>query len=213
MSGKYYLIILKKAERYVAEDSYSVSISYIVKDTQKCYVKQSSSMQPWIENLHRQHQRKFGKKLRRLSPISYYSNTSAPQWTLLRGDIETNPERKSTASSRSTPTTNKQNSKKPTIKRKIAICSLCVKTVSVNAKLMICTYCKIMIHSHSTNTRAKTISDTKNAKEWTFFCASTELPFHKVRDELNTDVESDENTEMTTLKNLINLINTKEFVT
>ena len=78
---------------------------------------------------------------------------------------------------------------------------------------MICTYCKIMIHSHSTNTRAKTISDTKNAKEWTFFCASTELPFHKVRDELNTDVESDENTEMTTLKNLINLINTKEFVT
>ena len=50
-------------------------------------------------------------------------------------------------------------------------------------------------------------------KSGLFFCASTELPIHKVRDELNTDVESDENTEMTTLKNLINLINTKEFVT
>lgn len=141
----------------------------LLKIPQKCYVKQSSSMQPWIENSHRQHQRKFGKKLRRLSPISYYSNTSAPQWTLLKGDIETNPGRKSTTNSRSTPTPNKQNSKKPTIKRKIAICSLCKKTVSVNAKLMVSTNCKIMIHSHSTNTRAKTISDTENAKEWTFF--------------------------------------------
>ena len=46
-----------------------------------------------------------------------------------------------------------------------------------------------------------------------FFCASTELPIHKVTDELNTDVERDENTEMTILKNLINLINTKDFVT
>ena len=51
-----------------------------------------------------------------------------------------------------------------------------------------------MTHLRSTNTKSLTISDTKNAKEWTCFaCASIELPFLKVGDELNTNVESDEN--------------------
>ena len=56
---------------------------------------------------------------------------------------------------------------------------------------MTCTCCKLLPHLHCTNT--KSISDTKNAKEWTCFsCASIELPLHKVRNELNT-VESDAN--------------------
>ena len=47
---------------------------------------------------------------------------------------------------------------------------------------------------HCTNTKSPTISDIKNATEWTCFsCASIELLFHKVRDELNTNVECDEN--------------------
>ena len=36
--------------------------------------------------------------------------------------------------------------------------------------------------------------DSKIAKEWTCFsCASIELPFHRVRDELNISVERDAN--------------------
>ena len=59
---------------------------------------------------------------------------------------------------------------------------------------MICTYCKFLIHLHCTNTKSLTISNTKNTKEWTYFsCALIELLFHKVRDELNANVESDEN--------------------
>ena len=59
---------------------------------------------------------------------------------------------------------------------------------------MICTYCKLLTHLHCTNTKLLTISDSKNVKEWACFsCASIELPFHKVRDELNTSVESDAN--------------------
>ena len=51
-----------------------------------------------------------------------------------------------------------------------------------------------MTHLRSTNKKSLTISDTKNAKEWTCFaCALIELPFLKVGDELNTNVESDEN--------------------
>ena len=41
-------ILLKKAERYVAGNSSSVIINYIVKNTSKCDVKQSPSMQPWV---------------------------------------------------------------------------------------------------------------------------------------------------------------------
>ena len=51
-----------------------------------------------------------------------------------------------------------------------------------------------MTYLHYTNTKSLAISDIKNTTEWTCFsCASIELPFHKVRDELNTNAESDEN--------------------
>ena len=51
-----------------------------------------------------------------------------------------------------------------------------------------------MTHLHCTSIKSLTISNTKNTKEWICFsCASTELPFHKVKDELNTNVESDVN--------------------
>ena len=60
---------------------------------------------------------------------------------------------------------------------------------------MICTYCKLLIHLHFTNTKSLNISDTKNVKEWIrFSCASIKVPFHKVRDEVNANVESDANT-------------------
>ena len=59
---------------------------------------------------------------------------------------------------------------------------------------MICTYCKLLTHLHYTNTKLLTISDRKNAKEYICFsCTSIELPFHKVRDELYTNVKSDAN--------------------
>ena len=88
----------------------------------------------------------------------------------------------------------KQNSKQATTRRKAPICSVCEKTVRMNSKRMTCTYCKLLIHLHCTNTKSLIISDTKNSKEWTCFsCASTELPYNKVRDELNTNIESDEN--------------------
>ena len=113
---------------------------------------------------------------------------------MLRGDIKTKPWPTSTTNSGSTPKNNKQNSKKTTTKRKAPICSVCEKTVRINSKRMICTYCELMTHLHCTNTKPLSISDTKNTKEWTCFSsASIELPSHKVRDELNTNVESDEN--------------------
>ena len=47
---------------------------------------------------------------------------------------------------------------------------------------------------YSVQTRESEEEGTKNVKEWTCFsCASIELTFHKVRDELNTNVERDEN--------------------
>ena len=64
-----------------------------LKIPQKCQLKQSLSMQPWTESLHRQHHRELRKKLRSSSPISYYSSTPATHRTLLGGDIETNPRR------------------------------------------------------------------------------------------------------------------------
>ena len=52
----------------------------------------------------------------------------------------------------------------------------------------------MLTHLHSTNTKTLTISNTKNAKEWICFSgASIELPFHKVKDELNTNIKSDAN--------------------
>ena len=140
-----------------------------LKIPQKCKVQQSLSMQPWIESLHRQHHHELRKKLRRSSPISYYSNTSATHRILLGGDIETNPGPTSTTNSALTPTNNKQNSKKAATKRKAPICSICEKTVRINSKRMICTYCKLLTHLHCTNTKILTISNTKNAKEWICF--------------------------------------------
>ena len=105
-----------------------------LKTPQKCKVQQSLSMQPWIESLHRQHHHELRKKLRRSSPISYYSNTSATHRILLGGDIETNPGPTSTTNSALTPTNNKQNSKKAATKRKAPICSICEKTVRINSK-------------------------------------------------------------------------------
>ena len=59
---------------------------------------------------------------------------------------------------------------------------------------MIRTYCKLLTHFLCTNTKTQTISNTKNAKDWICFsCASTELPFHKVKDELSTNIKSDAN--------------------
>ena len=59
---------------------------------------------------------------------------------------------------------------------------------------MICTYCKLLTHLHCTNTKIQTISNTKNAKDWICFsCALIELPFHKVKDELSTNIKSDAN--------------------
>ena len=64
----------------------------------------------------------------------------------------------------------------------------------MNSKPMICTYCKLLTYLHRTNTKTLTISNTKNAKEWICCsCASIELPFHKVKDELSTNTESDVN--------------------
>ena len=59
---------------------------------------------------------------------------------------------------------------------------------------MICTYCKLLTHLHCANTKIQTISNTKNAEDWICFsCASIELPFHKVKDELSTNIKSDAN--------------------
>ena len=59
---------------------------------------------------------------------------------------------------------------------------------------MICAYCKLLKHLHCTNTKSLIISNSKNAQDWTCFsCASIELPFQKVRDELNTSVERNAN--------------------
>ena len=69
-----------------------------LKISQKCDVKQSPSMEPWIESLHWQEQHEFRQKRRRSSPISYYSNTSATQRMLLGGDIEKNTGSTSTTS-------------------------------------------------------------------------------------------------------------------
>ena len=92
------------------------------------------------------------------------------------------------------PTNNKQSSKKAATKGKAPICSVCEKTVRVNSKRMICTYCKLLTHLHCTNTKIQTISNTKNAKDCICFsCASIELPFHKVKDELSTNIKSDVN--------------------
>ena len=129
-----------------------------LKISQKCEVQQSLSMQPWRESLHRQHRHKLRKKLRRSSPISYYSNTSATHRILLGGDIETNPGPTSTTNSALTPTNNKQNSKKAATKRKAPICSICEKTVRINSKRMICTYCKLLTHLHCSKTKIQTIS-------------------------------------------------------
>ena len=59
---------------------------------------------------------------------------------------------------------------------------------------MICTYCKLQAHLHNTNTKSLIILNQKNAKEWTSFsCVSIELPFHKLRDQLNTSIEKNAN--------------------
>ena len=119
-----------------------------LKIPQKCDVEQFPSRQPWVESLHGQHHHEFREKLRRSSPISYYSNTLSTHRMLLGGDIETNPGPASTTSSGLTPTNDKQNSKKATTKRKAPICSLCEKTVRINSKRLICTYCELLIHLH-----------------------------------------------------------------
>ena len=123
-------------------------IIIFLKIPQKCDVEQFPSRQPWVESLHGQHHHEFREKLRRSSPISYYSNTLSTHRMLLGGDIETNPGPASTTSSGLTPTNDKQNSKKATTKRKAPICSLCEKTVRINSKRLVCTYCELLIHLH-----------------------------------------------------------------
>ena len=121
-----------------------------LKIPQKCDVKQSPSMQPWIESFHRQHRHEFLKNLRS-SPISYYSKTSATHRILPGGDIEMNPGPTSTTNSGQVPRNDKQNSKKATTKHKAPICSVCEKTVRINSERVICTYCKFLTHLHCTN--------------------------------------------------------------
>ena len=127
-------------------------------------------MQPWIESFHRQHHHEFRKKLRRSSPISYYSNTLAKPF-------ETNPVPTSTANSRSTPTNDKQNIKKATTKRKAPICSVCEKTVSINSKRMICTYCKLLTHLHCANLQFQTAKMRKS--EFVFLALQLSYRFTK----------------------------------
>ena len=111
---------------------------------------------------------------------------------MLGQDNETNPGPTSTTNLGLTPTSNKQNSKKAATRRKAPICSICEKTLRINSKRMICIYYKLLTHLHCTNTETQTISDTKNAKKWIYFsCASIELPFHKVKDDLNTNIKRD----------------------
>ena len=95
------------------------------------------------------------------------------------------------------------NSKKTTTKRKAPICSVCEKTVRIKSKRMISTYCKLLINLHCTNTKSLTISNTENTKEWICFsCASIELPFHQVKDELSTNIKSSANYTNEHLENL-----------
>ena len=83
------------------------SIVLSLKIPRKCTVNQSPSMILWTESLHLQHHHEFRKTLRRSSPISYYSNTSATHWILLEGDIKTNPGPTSTTNSGPTPANDK----------------------------------------------------------------------------------------------------------
>ena len=90
-----------------------------------------------------------------------------------------------------TPTNNKQNSKKSATKRKVPICSICEKTVRINSKRMICVYYKLLTHLHCTNRNTNNFKHQKCEKVDLFSCASIELPFHKVKDELSTNMKSD----------------------
>ena len=151
-------------------------------------------MQPWIESLHQQHHHGLRKKLRRSSHISYYSNTSATHQILLGGDIKTNPGPISTTNSGLTPTNNKHNSKKAATKCKAPISLICEKTVHINSTRTIYTYCKLLTNLYHTNTKTLTISNTENMKDWICFsCASIELLFHKVKNELSSNIKSDAN--------------------
>ena len=177
----------------------SLKIAFIIIN---CIVKNTSEIQGTTIFINATMERKLAsathhelrKKLRRSSPISYYSNTSATHLILLEGDIKTNPGPTSTTNSGLTPTNNKQNNKKAAMKHKAPICSICEKNVCINSKQMICTYCKLLTHLHCTNTKTITISNTKNMKDWICFsCASIELPFHKLKDGLSSHIKSDVN--------------------
>ena len=71
---------------------------------------------------------------------------------------------------------------------------------------MICTYCKLLTHLHCTDTKTIAISNTKNAKDWICFsCASIEPPFHKVKDELSSNIKSDASYTIEHLEKLVEL--------
>ena len=142
------IILLKIPQKCDVKQSF---ISIIpLKIPQKCGVKQSPSMQPCFEF------RFPFPIIQRHQQLNGYC-------------LEEKPKR--THGPRSTPTNDKQKSKKPTAKRKTPICSVCEKTVRINSKRMIRTYCKLLTHLHCTNTKSLTVSDTKNTKEWTYFLA------------------------------------------
>ena len=58
---------------------------------------------------------------------------------------------------------------------------------------MICTHYNHLTHLHFTNKITGSFRQQKCEREGFFFYASIEVPFDKVRDELNTNVERDEN--------------------
>ena len=58
---------------------------------------------------------------------------------------------------------------------------------------MICTHYNHLTHLHFTNKITGSFRQQKCEREGFFFCASIEVPFDKIRDELNTNVERDEN--------------------
>ena len=58
---------------------------------------------------------------------------------------------------------------------------------------MICTHHNHLTHLHFTNKITGSFRQQKCEREGFFFYASIEVPFDKVRDELDTNVERDEN--------------------
>ena len=151
------------------------------------WLKQSPSMQTWIKILHWHIWKKVEKIVSYFLLFKYISNSTDNARGRYRKESRAN------INSGSTPTNDKRNPKKATTKRKAPICSVCEKTAHINSKRMICTHHNHLTHLHFTNKITDSFRQQKCEREGFFFCASIEVPFDKIRDELNTNVERDEN--------------------